>query len=234
MYQPVMSSVRSRYGNNRWIVDSTKLGRTVQLNSDLEYYYWILIESDPQVARYCEQPLRITVREGNREYGSVFDFWEEYRNGFQRFVEVKYAEEIDPESPRRLERSIRQIRLQREWCAVHGFNYAVVTDAEIFHNVVLLQNKKRIVSLARDMVSVSARNRVRSQLSTQPMSIRGLMDRIPGLSALEAMTIVAQLLCRGEAEGDLARREFGLDTDIWLPCANGPKDCYPDGGRLTP
>jgi hypothetical protein len=59
MYTPLLMKRGSKYGSNYWEVYSPKVKRIIRLFSDLEYDHWVLVENNPSVTSFCEQPLRI-------------------------------------------------------------------------------------------------------------------------------------------------------------------------------
>ncbi|WP_350302699.1 hypothetical protein [Peribacillus frigoritolerans] len=59
MYSPIPTKRSSKFGNNYWEAYSPKVKRNVRLFSDLEYDFWVLIETNPQISTYCERPLEI-------------------------------------------------------------------------------------------------------------------------------------------------------------------------------
>lgn len=148
MYTPIKFK-NKKYGNNRWDTFSKKLGRDVHLYSDLEYEHWILIEFDPNVLTFCEQPLKIKYFLDNKLIESIFDMWVKYLNGDEFFIEVKYLKELNP-NYEKSDRAIRQTKIQKLWCEENNKNYKVVTENEIRKNPVLLSNANTIVSFIKN------------------------------------------------------------------------------------
>lgn len=64
-----------KYGSNYWVGYSYKLRRHVHFYSDLEYENWILVETNPEVEVFCEQPLRIQYFLDGKKSESIFDMW---------------------------------------------------------------------------------------------------------------------------------------------------------------
>ncbi|KEP24869.1 hypothetical protein BA70_14805 [Bacillus zhangzhouensis] len=56
MYSPINIKRSSKFGNNYWEAYSPKLKRNVRLFSDLEYDFWVLVETDPKIPNFCERP----------------------------------------------------------------------------------------------------------------------------------------------------------------------------------
>jgi hypothetical protein len=211
----VKTGIRSHYGNNRWMCFSVKLGRFVNLESDLEYDYWKLVDSDPEIVEYREHPLRVQVTVGSSSYVTTFDMWERRKDGSERYVEVKYRHEIDQDSPRRSERSLRQVALQKQWCADHGFSYAVVTDQEIYANPLLLKNKKRLLSLVREEVHDDWIRLIQMNVQPDGLLIEKLMRQVPEITPMNGMIAVSHLLYKGILEADLHQCAFGADSRVW-------------------
>ena len=59
LYEPVLSRKSSHFGSNFWDCFSQKINRDVNFYSDLEYEHWILVETNPDIEYFCEQPLKI-------------------------------------------------------------------------------------------------------------------------------------------------------------------------------
>ena len=57
--KPVWKQPRGNYGSNFWQMYSRKLDRDVHFYSSLERDHGVIVEADPTVAWFCEQPLRI-------------------------------------------------------------------------------------------------------------------------------------------------------------------------------
>jgi len=122
----------SRIGN-RFFFYSAKLRRIVACSSKLEKEYALLLEFDPNVTDYCEQPYTVRLFYEGKWRKSRFDFWVKFASGKTQFVEVKYQSELlDLNSS-----AHQQIAIQRLWCRLHEVDHVVVTDREIWKNPVL-------------------------------------------------------------------------------------------------
>ena len=214
--QPVVGGIRGRYGNNRWKAYSEKMQRSVNLYSDLEYYYWILIETDPQVSVYCEQPVRASIQTGGKTVDTIFDFWERRSSGEERFVEIKYSHEIDPNSARASNRSIQQTTAQKEWCELQGYEYAVVTEQCVYARPQYLKNKKRILSFVHEKITEHDVKRVLNVLEGKTLLVGDLVNHFTLETPSRALVTVAHLLFSGAAEADLDTVDYGFNTLIWL------------------
>jgi hypothetical protein len=75
MYTPLPIKRSTKYGSNYWEAMSVKMNRDVRFFSDLEYDNWILVECDPNIIRFCEQPMRIKIEWQYVWVESIFDMW---------------------------------------------------------------------------------------------------------------------------------------------------------------
>lgn len=57
--KPIAMQRSTHYGNNYFSVYSNKIKRVVHLFSNLEYYNFLTLETNPQVETFCEQPLKL-------------------------------------------------------------------------------------------------------------------------------------------------------------------------------
>lgn len=139
--QPVEMPRGSHYGSDYWIAYSTKCNRHVHFYSMLEYSNFLILEMNPCVEYFCEQPLKISWEIESHKISTIFDFWVKYANGDNEFQEIKYSKElsgIDENS----HRSQLQIKHQKKWCADNNQQHRVITEKEIFQGEYYIQNLK--------------------------------------------------------------------------------------------
>lgn len=196
---PVWERPQNNYGSNRWVVYSPKLDRQVILYSDLEHDRWVLVESDPLIATFCEQPFRISIKLASGRVVTVFDFWLRRRCGCEELEEVKYKDQLESSA-----RVRRQLEAQRKWTDLHSFRYRILTEEVIRAHPVRLANWKRMLS------QLGATNRV--NLDPQTDAVTGLIlkaGRLPlseielRLRPLDSMlvrTAVFKLIHAGKAD----------------------------------
>jgi hypothetical protein len=171
---PVWERPQNNYGSNRWVVYSPKLDRQVILYSDLEHDRWVLVESDPLITTFCEQPFRISVKLASGPVVTIFDFWLRWKCGCEELEEVKYKDQLESSA-----RVIRQLAAQRKWTDLHSFRYTISTEEVIRANPIRLTNWKRMLS------QLGATNRV--SLDPHTDAVTGLLlkaGRLP-LSEIE-------------------------------------------------
>lgn len=202
---PVWVRPQNNYGSNRWVVFSSKLGRTVILYSDLERDHWVLIESDPTIQLFCEQPLRVSVRLTAGTVATIFDMWIKWRCGREELREVKYKDQV-----RNSARVSRQLEAQAAWASLASFPYSVMTEDVIRANPILLANWKRILSYLGPRSRAHLRretDQVKSVLANfGGLPIGQLESRLSHLDCILVRTALYKLIHSGQA------RAIGLDT----------------------
>jgi hypothetical protein len=207
--RPVWVRPQNNYGSNRWVVFSPKLGRTVILYSDLERDHWVLVEADPRILLFCEQPLRISVRLASGPVGTIFDMWLRWREGHEELREVKYKDHVANSS-----RASRQLEAQATWTSLVSFPYSVMTEDVIRANPIFLANWKRILcylgTTSRANVTREL-DQVRSLLAKfGPMPMVEIERRLSQLDCMLVRTAIFTLIHAGETRA-LGIEERSLD-----------------------
>lgn len=195
---PLSSQTRSHYGNNQWTARSPKLGRELFLQSDLEYDHWIAcVESDPSITHFCEHPLRVRVSVDGEDVTTMFDMI--VRKGARDWEvrEVKYVSQLHSNP-----RAIRQTKAQRTWCELHHAKYRVMTEEQIRHNPLWLNNWKLIIAYL-NTANPETVNRYRGQVlqvlrANAPIPLNGLHKELSSLHHQLISTIVFDLIHKGE------------------------------------
>lgn len=215
--QPIPAIGRRSYGNNLWDGYSTKLKRNVNLNSDLEHDHWILVETDPEIVDFCEQPLKIVHSIDGKRRESIFDMWILKKDGSSYLIEVKYSDDLNPKNPKSA-RALEQTRYQQSWCELHGHNYLIRTEEHIRENLLYLANMKKVLRYTRNRASSIDTNRYKiiEHLNQNPISLKnlaGLLTEIPRSRMYEA---ISWLVYEGEIATNLDTKRFGPETEVWL------------------
>jgi len=141
MLLPIWTPDKPSGSGDRFFAYSPKLRRFVSFSSKLERDYWLLLEFDPTVTAFCEQPAMVHVVIDGCWRKSRLDFWVSRRPGIETFVEIKYASELrDVKS-----RAHRQIETQQKGLRAAGRNHEVVTDETICANPILLNSLRTLL-----------------------------------------------------------------------------------------
>lgn len=214
MYTPVITEGSKRFGNNRWHSYSPKLKRRVYLFSDLEYEHWLLIESDPNIVDFCEQPLKVTSYINGKAKSSIFDIYIKYADGKQEFREIKYSTELNKAN------IIDQINVQRAWCDENGYEHLVQTEIEIRENRLLLSNLKLILKTIKqydtptDIEKYKVQKIVNENLPHR-MSLQTLLQHSKIVTHRFYLTI-GWMIINGELQSNISQSYFGLNTEVWI------------------
>lgn len=205
--EPLIKKRRGRYGNNHWIVYSLKLKRDVNLFSDLEYDHWILIETDPNVKTFCEQPEKAD----NDGETSIFDMWTATEDGQETFFEIKYEEDLNKEEV------AKQIDLQKRWCEMHGKKHQVRTEKDIRSNHFYLENLKDLLPYVLNNSSIVEidRFKVLTGLKGGSKTLKQLHHELDlGLPRL--YEAIACLIYSGDISASIDKAYFGFETEVWI------------------
>ncbi|HDR7211035.1 TPA: Tn7 transposase TnsA N-terminal domain-containing protein, partial [Bacillus cytotoxicus] len=149
MYTPIKVKRNTKYGNNYWSGFSFKMNRKVEFFSDLEYEHWLLVECDPTIKKFCEQPLKVEYILNDKIRHSIPDMWILYTDNSEKMIEVKYTSSLIPSHPK-YEETMQQITIQREWCKSNGLNHEVKTEKKIRENRILLGNYRKMIPFIRN------------------------------------------------------------------------------------
>ena len=145
---PIKMPRSTHYGNNYYEVYSKKIGRIVRLFSNLEYANYLTLEMNPNVVKFCEQPMEISISIEDKQVKAVFDFWVKYKDGNEEFQEVKYYEELNGNDEKSI-RSQEQIRREKTWCMKNNVNFSIRTDKQIYDGRFFIRNLEYLSAKVR-------------------------------------------------------------------------------------
>nr|WP_113758350.1 TnsA endonuclease N-terminal domain-containing protein [Brevibacillus laterosporus] len=198
-------------------VYSPKLNRMVHLFSNLEYDHWILIEANPQIITFCEQPKKVEWLVVEKLLHSIFDMWIERKDGSQSFIEIKYQIDLDPQNPRS-ERSLRQTHLQRKWCEENNYDYLIQTEKEIRNNPILLDNYKEIIPyIQQNRISHNDLDQhlVMQKIGKDRITIKQLREDFSHFSPSRLKQTLYSLILSGVVEANVDKVALNLTTEVW-------------------
>jgi hypothetical protein len=126
---PVRTIGISYSGSLRAAIPSTKSGRVIKTESALERSLCLLLEFDPLVRTYCEQPVAIpyTVPGSARSRHYTPDFLIEYHQGSPVLAEVKYQAELDAKAAE----LTPKFSAARQYAATQGWTFQLFTEQDI-------------------------------------------------------------------------------------------------------
>lgn len=217
MYTPIDIKRSTKYGNNYWETYSPKVKRIVKFFSDLEYDNWILVETNPKIIRFCEQPRKIQYILDGKLIESILDMWVFYQDNTEEFNEVKYTNELNPSNPKS-ERSIRQTTIQRLWCQENDFSYRIKTEQEIRGNQIYLTNMKQILSHVkiRSFPIETDRQLILNMLKNGVTTIGCILKSSSLPSIQRGLESISWLIYEGSIHSNLDKKILDFETEVWL------------------
>ncbi len=212
MYSPIEIKRKQKFGSNYWEAFSYKANRTVKLFSDLEYDHWVLVETDPDIKAFCEQPKQITKMINGRIVSTIFDMWVNLIDNQQAFIEVKYISDL-----KKKDVSL-QIKAQKLWCEEYGFKHHIKNEIEIRGNLVLLENRKVILSYIRNLEYPSKENIniILKNISTSKISIGAIETIITNLDTYKIREVICWMLYKGMIKANIDKVRFTSQTEVWI------------------
>jgi hypothetical protein len=155
--------VSNRGGNAIGSFPSTKMGRMIAFESLLERDFIYLLDYDPDVEWFEEQPLRIEYEHDAkvRHYTPDFHLIEHEQH---MLVECK------PERFVGTEENCRKFAVARGWCEEQGWKFRIVTEQQV-RGSFRLQNVKLLTRYARQKVDVRIRSQIHAFLQATPMPV---------------------------------------------------------------
>lgn len=214
MYEPLIVNGSTRYGNNRWLSYSSKLKRHVYLFSDLEYEHWLLIETNPRIVEYCEQPLLMAEFVNGKLYKSIIDMWVKYDDGHEEFIEIKYSSELIKEDVK------RQIAVQKKWCSKNEVKHHVRTEEFIGANKLLLSNLKLLMKgnkQQKQQIETDSYQilKILKQHCLKKVTINTLIEETQ-IPQNRFLLSIGKMILQGEVRSDISQKHFGKNTEVWI------------------
>jgi hypothetical protein len=201
--KPIINSQKRNYGSNLWEIYSFKLKRNVTLYSDLEYDNFVLVETNPHVWSFCEQPLKIKLfLDGKYKY-CIFDMWIKYTNGTESFIEVKYSNKIKPDI-HKPNKNIIQINAEKMWCKQNNYKFELRTELEIRNDMVYLINMKSILFNIRktNFIEIKLCKKILNSIKGK-VSIESLINTLILIEKDKILANISWLIYTGRLKGEL-------------------------------
>ncbi len=219
IYSPLPIKRSSKYGCNYWETYSTKLSRNVRLFSDLEYDHWVLVETDPFVKMFCEQPIELKYVFKGKVFKSIPDMWILYKDDKEIFVEVKYSKDLEPQSIK-FDNTNKQINVQNFWCGAKNIESTVKTEKEIRANPILLSNLKMLIPYSKNGEILNDNITCKKILNYikifSKITVRLIEEHLPEIQPSILKEFLCCMLYQGIIQGDLDRILYCNRTEVWL------------------
>lgn len=190
---------------------SLKMERLVWWESQIERDYIYLLEFDPAVISYEEQPLRISYRLQGKEHYYTPDFLVK-RADKRLIVEVKREEEAQKQE------NLRLFNIAKSACALDDYEFVVVTD-KMIRVQPLLANIKLLIRYQRTNIFDPYYQILCYELfaDSSEVSLSEVMQFFTSRSI--GKQIVFSLLCWGVLAVDLMQ-PIGAESMVRLPGLN--------------
>ena len=179
-FSPVRNPVKKTMGSYPGYVPSLKEGRMIGVESILERDCVILLEVDPRVRAFSEQPCTIEYVIDGKKYKYTPDFAVD-RDGQLGFVEVK------PQAKATKPKNIRKFEAIRAVFAKNGHSFTVLTEMNIRRQP-RLRNAELLLRFGRADLPEEYLDTIVSELrSAGRTSIEALAKRLGGIELIETI-----------------------------------------------
>jgi hypothetical protein len=170
--------VSNRGGNAVGRFPSTKMGRMIAFESLLERDFIYLLDYDPAVDWFEEQPLSIEYLHETQLLHYTPDF-HLLEGGRHVLVECKPERFIDTEENR------RKFAVGQAWCEKQGWEFRLVTDQQV-RSGYSLQNVKLLAQYARQKVDAMTRSQIQVflQAAQSPVCLHDLAQAMAPMASL--------------------------------------------------
>jgi hypothetical protein len=170
--------VSNRGGNAVGRFPSAKMGRMIAFESLLERDFIYLLDYDPTVEWFEEQPLSIEYLYETQLLHYTPDF-HLFEGGRHVLVECKPEQFVASEENR------RKVAVAQAWCEERGWEFRLVTDQQV-RSGYRLQNIKLLSQYARQKVDTATRSQIQAfvQAAQMPICIHDLAQAIAPIASI--------------------------------------------------
>lgn len=210
IYNPIVTNISNKYGNNRWKTKSLKIDREVYLYSDLEYDNWLTVECNPSIINFCEQPFIIKIPYNNTIRTSIPDMWILYDNGDEEIIEVKYSKDLIKNKVK------EQIEIQQIWATKNCIRHRIITEREVRGNRLLLSNYKSLLNILKNVEKkelVALDDYLDIIKAKERLEISEFSDLLKVDNTI-VLKNIAFLLYRGQINANLDTCYFGTKLEV--------------------
>ncbi|MFZ6873953.1 TnsA endonuclease N-terminal domain-containing protein [Undibacterium sp. Di27W] len=183
---------------------SWKMKRMIQWESHNELNAFRILDVDPNVKYFFEQPLEIRYRQEGGEYSHYPDLLVVSYSGKELWEIKPNSDAAKPENMKRTELMINAL-------PEFGFTYRMVTGEELSNNP-LMKNGAMLLKFGRDDIPALDRERLRVFLKTQIPLRWG--DVIEGALGPKGRNHVCRLILEGSLVFD-TKKAISLDTQFF-------------------
>jgi hypothetical protein len=178
--------VSNRGGNVIGHFPSIKMKRMVAFESLIERDYLYLLDYEPEVERFEEQPLTVEYQHDGKVLHYTPDF-HLVEAGQDVLVECKPLAFVEKDENQ------RKFSAARAWCADRGWTFRIVTDQDLRAGF-RLENVKLLTRYARHIVEPGTKGRIYALLHSAQMTM-ALDDLARRITCTDASAATAAILC---------------------------------------
>ncbi|MDX5476048.1 MAG: hypothetical protein LPK00_10995 [Bacillaceae bacterium] len=209
MFKPIPIKRSDQFYSNYWVGYSLKLMREVDFFGDLQYEYWLQVETDPDISEFCERPIIIDgVLEGKRKK-TQFDMYLKKRDGKKTLVKILYSSKQD--SPLRA--------LEKLYCEKNGFEYICISELDIRQNPIALSNRKQIITTLcnrKQPIDIDLR-KLLHEVTSKRTSIKQIIENMnASISLPRTKEALFWLIYKGDISSNMYEKKLSLETEVWL------------------
>jgi hypothetical protein len=117
---------------NLWVRYSPKLRREVRFTRDVDYWHWLLIEIDPEISAFCEEP--VPRNHVGAKMAALADVWLMRTDGAIEFRSIARLDKQVSTTARVLQETFGE-----------GFTHRALSKEEVLSEPFLLDNSLRMV-----------------------------------------------------------------------------------------
>lgn len=184
---------------------SLKSGRMMQWESPHEHCAFQLLDADPSVLSFSEQPALITYKMDGVIHRHYPDLLVKYRHGTELWEVKPWCDALTPEIQART-------RLMTQLLPKYGYTYRVMTENELDRNP-MLATAQKLIKFGRRPVPLIEWERVRQVFLKH--SIINFGDIESGALGRNGMRYVCRLILEGKLTVDWTL-PFGHQTSITI------------------
>ncbi len=202
-------------GHYAYAVPTQKLERVIPMvhcESGIERDYAYLLEYDPMVVSFEEQPCKISYFYDQEEHYYIPDFAVYWCHKQPSIVECKPASKLDdPEN-------LRKWTAARLWCKQNHYTFELVTDAALRQLGSLLSNIKLLAGHGHQQIAPQVKEYLLRtvQAENRALSVAELVERHPQYTPTIVRSCVWHLLYTRELSADLTKPLNVMTTLVWF------------------
>lgn len=219
-----MGPVRKATNRGRNIIGyfpSIKMGRMINFESLIERDFIYLLDFEPGVEQFCEQPMTIEYHYEGKKRRYTPDF-HVVHSGQDLLFECKPKRMVDdPENQLKFEAA-------RRWCSEQGWTFGLVTDERLTANF-RVENVKLLTRFARYVVDAEVKGQIFAFLSsaTGPIRIAEVMRTLDPETPQRLTIPILHMAFHHEVYISLNDERITVDSAIALSDSLPPKGFLP-------